>query len=85
MGGVSAVFPFSRLYALFEARVLYLASLVLFLVSSALCGGAPNINAFIVDRAIAGVGGIGMYLGVMTLLSVNTSRQLVQCIWAWCE
>ncbi|PWY73025.1 MFS drug efflux transporter [Aspergillus heteromorphus CBS 117.55] len=73
MGGVSAVLPFSRLYALFEAKKLYLTSVTLFLVGSALCGGAPSINAFIVGRVIAGVGGIGMYLGVMTLLSVNTS------------
>ncbi|PYH98639.1 MFS general substrate transporter [Aspergillus ellipticus CBS 707.79] len=50
-----------------------MGGLTLFLVGSALCGGAPNINAFIIGRVIAGVGGIGMYLGVMTLLSVNTS------------
>lgn len=31
------------------------------------------MNALIIGRVLAGVGGNGMYLGVMTLLSVNTS------------
>ncbi|OCK74764.1 MFS drug efflux transporter [Lepidopterella palustris CBS 459.81] len=73
MGGLSVVFPFGRLYGLFDAKKLYIAMVTLFLTGSALCGGAPNINAFIVGRTIAGCGGIGMYLGVMTLLSVNTT------------
>lgn len=42
--------------------------------ASALCGGAPNIEAFIIGRAIAGVGGCGMYLGLLTLLSVSTTN-----------
>ncbi len=43
------------------------------MIGSALCGAAPSINAFIVGRVIAGVGGNGMYLGAQTLLSVSTS------------
>ena len=70
---MAVVLPFGRLYALFDAKNLYIASVALFLIGSALCGAAPNLNAFIVGRVIAGAGGIGMYLGVMTLLSVNTS------------
>lgn len=73
IGGVAVVLPFSRLYALFDAKWLYVSFVTIFLAGSALCGGAPNMNAFIVGRVIAGVGGIGIYLGVMTLLSVNTS------------
>ena len=73
IGGVSAVLPLGRVYALFNAKWLYIFFVVLFCTGSALCGGAPNMNAFIVGRVIAGVGGIGIYLGVMTLLSVNTT------------
>ena len=73
IGGVSVVLPFGRLYALFNAKWLYIAFCILFLAGSALCGGAPTMDAFIVGRVIAGLGGIGMYLGVMTLLSVNTT------------
>jgi MFS family permease len=43
------------------------------MAASALCGAAPNMNAEIVGRVLAGAGGNGMYLGVLTLLSVNTS------------
>ena len=32
------------------------------------------MNALIVGRAIAGIGGSGMYVGVMALLSVNTTE-----------
>ena len=72
-GGVSAVLPYGSTYTLFGAKKLYIGAIVTFSVGSALCGGAPNLNAFIIGRVIAGVGGIGMYLGVMTLLSVNTT------------
>lgn len=48
-------------------------SSALFNVGSALCGAAPNMDALIIGRVLAGMGGNGMYLGVMTLLSVNTS------------
>ncbi len=65
--------PFSKLYGIFDAKSLYLGSVILFMAGSALCGGAPNMNAFIVGRVIAGVRGNGMYLGVMTLLSVKTN------------
>ncbi|KAF2477217.1 MFS drug efflux transporter [Lindgomyces ingoldianus] len=73
MGGLSVVLPFGRLYALFDAKILYITMVTLFLAGSALCGGAPNIDVFIFGRVLAGFGGIGMYLGVMTLLSVNTN------------
>lgn len=67
------VLPFGRLYGLFNAKWLYILSSVLFNVGSALCGAAPTMKALIVGRVLAGMGGNGMYLGVMTLLSVNTS------------
>lgn len=73
IGGVVTVLPFGKLYGLFNAKSLYLISIMLFMIGSALCGAAPSINAFIVGRVIAGVGGNGMYLGCQTLLSVNTS------------
>lgn len=73
IGGVSAVLPFGKLYGLFNAKTLYIGSVTLFMVGSAVCGAAPNIDSFIVGRVIAGAGGNGMYLGVMTLLSVTTT------------
>ncbi|KAL8935279.1 MAG: hypothetical protein Q9211_004782 [Gyalolechia sp. 1 TL-2023] len=73
IGGVAAVLPFGKLYGLFNTKTLYIGSVTLFMVGSVICGAAPNIDAFIVGRVIAGAGGNGMYLGVMTLLSVTTT------------
>lgn len=47
-----------------------IASIVLFEAGSALCGAAPTMNAIIVGRVLAGVGGAGMYLGYVHTLSL---------------
>ncbi|KAI5867003.1 major facilitator superfamily domain-containing protein [Durotheca rogersii] len=73
LGGTAFVFPFGKLYGLYDAKWLYILSSIIFNVGSAVCGAAPNMDALIVGRVLAGMGGNGMYLGVMTLLSVNTS------------
>ncbi|KAL7621048.1 hypothetical protein AAE478_008360 [Parahypoxylon ruwenzoriense] len=53
-----------------DAKWLYIAFTVIFTAASALCGAAPTMPALIIGRVIAGVGGNGMYLGAITLLSV---------------
>ncbi|KAK4553136.1 hypothetical protein LTR86_009863 [Recurvomyces mirabilis] len=73
VGSLALVMPFGKLYGLFDAKWLYIISTVTFLASSALCGAAPSMSAEIVGRVLAGAGGNGMYLGVLTLLSVNTN------------
>jgi MFS family permease len=73
IGGLCAVLPFGRLYGIYDTKILYCISLILFFAGSALCGGAPNMTAIIIGRVIAGIGGNGMYVGVVTLLSVNTT------------
>nr|XP_036575252.1 MFS drug efflux transporter [Colletotrichum truncatum]KAF6781796.1 MFS drug efflux transporter [Colletotrichum truncatum] len=73
LGGAAVVLPCAKLYGLFDAKWMYIISSVIFNVGSALCGAAPNMNALIIGRVLAGVGGNGMYLGVMTLLSVMTT------------
>ncbi|KAH8585515.1 major facilitator superfamily domain-containing protein [Bisporella sp. PMI_857] len=69
----STLITWAKLYGIFSAKYLYIGSLALFEGGSALCGGAPTMNAMIVGRAIAGVGGAGMYIGCLTLLSLTTS------------
>ncbi|KAI2712159.1 hypothetical protein CBS147332_5795 [Penicillium roqueforti] len=65
--------PWSKAYAIYNAKWLYIGCVLLFMGGSALCGASPNMNAMIVGRAIAGAGGSGMYFGVLTQLSVNTT------------
>lgn len=62
-----------RIYGQFNSKWFYIFNVVLFEVGSALCGAAPEINALIVGRAICGIGGSGLYVGVMTLLSATTT------------
>jgi MFS family permease len=52
-----------KAFGIFNLRTLYLTCLVMFEAGSALCGGAPNMNALIVGRIWAGMGGAGIYLG----------------------
>lgn len=42
---------------------MFISSIVVFEVGSALCGAAPNMDVLIVGRIIAGLGGTGMYIG----------------------
>ena len=52
-----------KAFGIFNLRTLYLTCLIMFEAGSALCGGAPNMNALIVGRIWAGMGGAGIYLG----------------------
>ncbi|KAK1770739.1 major facilitator superfamily domain-containing protein [Phialemonium atrogriseum] len=58
---------FGKLYSVYSIKATFLTTLFVLGVSSAVCGAAPNAVAFIVGRAIAGVGGAGIYGGVVSL------------------
>lgn len=62
-----------RVYGQFNSKWLYLLNVFLFEVGSAICGAAPNIDVLIVGRAICGLSGSGLYVGVMTLIAVSTT------------
>ncbi|KAL2786252.1 major facilitator superfamily domain-containing protein [Aspergillus keveii] len=59
---------FGRLYQLYSTKWTFLSSIVVFEVGSALCGAAPNSTAFIVGRAIAGLGSAGIFSGGMMII-----------------
>jgi MFS family permease len=63
MGSVAIILLIGKLYGIFEIKWLIIISIIAFEAGSALCGGAPNANALIVGRVIAGMGGAGMYIG----------------------
>lgn len=56
---------------------------MLFVTGSAICGAALNIDTLIAGRAIAGLGGTGMYVGVLTLLSMCTTERERAMYMAW--
>ncbi|PVH95582.1 MFS general substrate transporter [Periconia macrospinosa] len=57
-----------KLYKYFPIKIWYLAALFIFEVGSLICAVAPGPTALIVGRAIAGVGGSGVGVGVFTIL-----------------
>ncbi|KAI0168787.1 MFS drug efflux transporter [Pestalotiopsis sp. NC0098] len=75
LGSVAVILPYGALYSKFNMKWLYIAGIVLFQAGSALCGAAPTMNALIVGRIIAGMGGTGIYLGGLNNFSAMTTRE----------
>ncbi|KAK7739640.1 hypothetical protein SLS53_005607 [Cytospora paraplurivora] len=71
--GAMTVLPAGQAYGTFSVKTLFLASVILFEVGSALCGAAPNMNAMIVGRVLTGVGGAATYCGGLTYITVLTT------------
>ncbi|TPX12187.1 uncharacterized protein E0L32_007073 [Thyridium curvatum] len=56
---------FGKVYKFFSVKVTLLATIVLFEIGSAISGAAPNSIAFIIGRAISGLGAAGILSGLM--------------------
>ncbi|KAL6249510.1 hypothetical protein RBB50_003363 [Rhinocladiella similis] len=56
-----------RLFTFYSPKWMYLLSLVIFEIGSALSGAAGSSWAFIVGRAVAGVGNAGLFQGAITI------------------
>jgi MFS family permease len=61
----------SAFYAVFDLKWMFISSMVVFEAGSALCGAAPDMNALIVGRAIAGLGGTGIFIGFVFCLGTT--------------
>jgi MFS family permease len=75
LGAVATTLVWGRIYSQFDAKWLYIFNVLLFEVGSTLCGAAPNMPCLIIGRVLAGIGGMGMYIGVMTLIAYTTTMQ----------
>ncbi|EXF77956.1 major facilitator superfamily transporter [Colletotrichum fioriniae PJ7] len=58
---------FGRLYTLFNARILYLTSVIIFEAGSILCAASPNSAALITGRVISGIGAAGLLCGSLSV------------------
>lgn len=58
---------------LFNNKILYLIALAVFEVGSAIIGSAPITEAVIVGRVVAGIGGSGIYVGTINIISAMTT------------
>jgi MFS family permease len=60
---------FGKLFTIFSVKIVYLAAVAIFELGSLICATAPNTVAFIVGRAIAGIGAAGVYSGSVIVLT----------------
>ncbi|KAF7180228.1 hypothetical protein CNMCM7691_009395 [Aspergillus felis] len=54
---------FGKIYTFYPVKAVILSSILLFEVGSVVCGAAPSSTAFIVGRALAGIGAAGIFAG----------------------
>ncbi|RMJ17942.1 hypothetical protein CDV36_002374 [Fusarium kuroshium] len=59
---------FGKMYTFLDVKATFMTAAVLFEVGSAICGAAPNSIAFIIGRAIAGLGAGGIQSGVLVII-----------------
>ncbi|KAL3300166.1 major facilitator superfamily transporter [Colletotrichum asianum] len=62
---------FGKLFTFFSIKWFYLLAIALFELGSLVCGTAPSSIALIVGRAIAGIGGAGIYVGSLIILTYS--------------
>lgn len=75
LGSVCVILLLGTIYNSFNIKWTFIATTLLFEVGSTLCGAAPNMNALIVGRVIAGAGGSGIYLGSLQYFAVLTEEK----------
>lgn len=59
---------FGKFYTFYSVKTVFITAIALFEIGSVICGVAPNSTAFIVGRAIAGVGSAGIMSGAITVI-----------------
>lgn len=68
---------FSQWLAIFPAKHVLMFAVCTFELGSLICGVAPNMNTLIAGRAIAGLGGTGIFnAALMVITEVSTSTVL---------
>ncbi|KAJ7204773.1 ABC transporter [Mycena pura] len=67
---------FGRLLVITPAKRLFLVSIFTFEIGSLLCALAPSVNVLIVGRAVAGLGGTGLWVSIMSIIArITTMKQ----------
>ncbi|KAJ7476922.1 DHA14-like major facilitator [Mycena galericulata] len=60
---------FGRLYSFLSIKWVYIGAITVFELGSLICGVAPNSNALIIGRAIAGLGSAGIFNGALIIVA----------------
>ncbi|KAI4211494.1 MAG: hypothetical protein LQ351_005670 [Letrouitia transgressa] len=62
-----------KLVARFDSKKILLFTRLLFAIGSVLTGAAPSMNAFIIGKAITGIGSGGSYIAIIIIITALTS------------
>lgn len=68
---------FGRLYSRYSAKWTFMAALAFFEVGSLVCATAPTSMAFVIGRAIQGIGAAGVFSGAMLIVAMLVPRKRV--------
>jgi MFS family permease len=60
---------YGKLYTFYSIKYVFLVAISIFEIGSLICGVSPNSTAFILGRAIAGLGAAGVFTGALLILS----------------
>lgn len=60
---------FGKLYTFYSIKWVFLTSIGIFEIGSAVCGAAPSSIALIIGRAIAGIGSAGLFSGALVIIA----------------
>ena len=66
--GCATQLLFGRIYTFYSIKWVFLTAIAFFEIGSAVCGAAPNSLAFVIGRAIAGLGSAGVFSGAIVLM-----------------
>lgn len=62
---------YGKMYQNFSLKWLFVTVVSIFEIGSLICGVAPNSTAFILGRAIAGLGAGGIFAGALTIVAYS--------------
>ncbi|PYH94064.1 putative MFS drug efflux transporter [Aspergillus ellipticus CBS 707.79] len=74
LGAVVVQLFWGKVFTQMDTKRSLLVAVVLFETGSAVCGAAPTMNALIVGRTLCGVGGVGIYVGAINIISFSTTE-----------
>jgi MFS family permease len=62
---------YGRIYTFYNPKWVLLWAILIFEIGSTVCATAPNSNAFIVGRAISGLGSAGIFSGAINIMVIT--------------
>jgi MFS family permease len=60
---------FGRVLSIAPAKLVLLVAIGVFELGSLFCAVAPSVNFLIFGRAVAGLGGAGLWISIMTIIA----------------